>query len=85
MDFTGLVIWFSGARKQSRKKTKGGPLLTRLEMKPARLVARTKHLRLDRIALLLFVGRIEGVLQRHEVFAGLEGIEQGLLGLQLVR
>lgn len=34
--------------------------------------------------LLRFVRGVEGVLQRHEVFAGLQGIQRGLLGFQLL-
>ena len=36
------------------------------------------------VVLLCLVGCIEGVLQSDEVFARLEGIQNGLLGLELL-
>src|SRR5687768_14206890 len=60
------------------KSKKGGPY------GPPFNCARGGLLLADVFLLARFIGGVEGVLQRHEVFAGLEGVEQGLLGFQLL-
>ena len=59
----------------TRKKT-GGPLPVRpLEC---------RHSVAGRLVRPRLVGGVEGVLQGHQVFAGLEGIQDGLLGFELL-